>query len=48
LLTLVVDQSAAEPGEGAASNSGGNSLLGKLGSFKSLVSKKPREASAAA
>jgi pilus assembly protein CpaE len=47
LLTLTVEHAAAES-EDKPRPSGGGSLLGKLGNFKSLVSKKPKEASAAA
>jgi len=46
LLTLTLEQSSAEEtDEGGAKN---GSLLGKLGNFKALVAKKPKEASAAA
>ena len=47
LLALTVEQGAAES-EDKPRASGGGSLLGKLGSFKSLVGKKPKEASATA
>jgi len=47
LLALTVEQNAAEGPEEARPSRGG-SLLGKLGNFKSLVGKKPKEASAAA
>ena len=47
LLTLSLEQSASAE-ETEAKPAGGGSLLGKLGSFKSLVAKKPREASAQA
>jgi hypothetical protein len=46
LLTLTVEQGAAESDDKAKPKAGG-SLLGKLGSFKSLVGKKPKEAAAA-
>jgi pilus assembly protein CpaE len=45
LLTLSLEQAGSEPSEEASSNS---SLLGKLGTFKSLVGKKSKEASAKA
>jgi len=47
LLALTVEQGAAES-EDKPRASGGGSLLGKLGNFKSLVGKKPKEASATA
>jgi pilus assembly protein CpaE len=40
LLTLSLEQSSGEGDEDSAPATGGGSLLGKLGSFKSLVSKK--------
>lgn len=46
LLTLTLEQSSGEDAEAGAQKNG--SLLGKLGNFKSLVAKKPKEASAAA
>jgi len=46
LLTLALEQSSGEEAEAGAAKNG--SLLGKLGNFKSLVAKKPKEASAAA
>jgi pilus assembly protein CpaE len=46
LLTLALEQSSGEEAEGGAAKTG--SLLGKLGNFKALVAKKPREASAPA
>jgi pilus assembly protein CpaE len=47
LLTIALEQ--APTGEEAeAKRGGGGSLLGKLGNFKSLVAKKPRDASAEA
>jgi pilus assembly protein CpaE len=47
LLTIALEQ--APTGEEAeAKRGGGGSLLGKLGNFKSLVAKKPRDASAQA
>ena len=46
LLALTVDQPSADrPGESAAA-AGSNSLLGKLGNLRSLVGKKPKEATA--
>ena len=47
LLTLTVEQGATESEDKPRSSSCG-SLLGKLGSFKSFVGRKPKEASAAA
>ena len=47
LLALVTDQAGAE-GAADAPTARGNSLLGKLGGFKSLMGKKNKEASAAA
>jgi pilus assembly protein CpaE len=47
LLSLTVDGGSEAEAE-APAGGGSGSLLGKLGSFKSLVAKKPREASAAA
>ena len=46
LLTLTLEQSSGEDAEAGAQKNG--SLLGKLGNFKSLVVKKPKEASATA
>jgi len=46
LLALTLEQGGSESEEGAKS-SGGGSLLGKLGNFKALVAKKPKEATAA-
>ncbi|MGZ8283100.1 MAG: pilus assembly protein CpaE, partial [Allosphingosinicella sp.] len=46
LLTLTLEQAAS--GEEEEVKPAGGSLLGKLGSFKSLVAKKPSQASAAA
>jgi len=49
LLSLTVEQASPEgASEAAPAAAGGGSLLGKLGNFKSLVAKKPREASASA
>jgi pilus assembly protein CpaE len=45
LLTQTLEQASSDEGEAAPAS---NSLLGKLGSFKSLVAKKPKEASAKA
>ena len=47
LLALTVEQAGAEGAEEASPRSGG-SLLGKLGNFRALVAKKPKEASATA
>jgi len=47
LLTIALEQ-APTGEEAGAKRAGGGSLLGKLGNFKSLVAKKPREASAQA
>ena len=47
LLALTVEQAGAEGAEEPRA-SGGGSLLGKLGNFKALVAKKPKEASATA
>ena len=47
LLALTVEQAGAEGAEEPRA-SGGGSLLGKLGNFKALVAKKPKEASAQA
>jgi pilus assembly protein CpaE len=47
LLSLTVEQTGAE-GPAEPARSGGSSLLGKLGNFKSLVGKKPKEATSAA
>ena len=47
LLALTVEQASAE-GADEPARSGGSSLLGKLGNFKSLVGKKPKEATSAA
>ena len=46
LLTLTLEQAASD--EEVAVKPANNSLLGKLGSFKALVAKKPKEASARA
>ena len=46
LLTLALEQSAAE--DEAEPKPSNNSLLGKLGNFKALVAKKPKEATAKA
>ncbi len=46
LLTLTLEQAASE--EEIEAKPANNSLLGKLGSFKSLVAKKPKEPSAKA
>jgi pilus assembly protein CpaE len=47
LLTLTVEQIGGEGAE-EARPTGASSLLGKLGNFRALVAKKPKEASAAA
>ena len=47
LLALTVEQGSGE-GEEKPRAAGGSSLLGKLGGFKSLVGRKPKEASASA
>jgi pilus assembly protein CpaE len=47
LLTQTVDQASAEGGAEPAAPKGGGSLLGKF-NFKSLVAKKPKEASSQA
>jgi pilus assembly protein CpaE len=46
LLTLTLEQ--APNGDDVELKPGNSSLLGKLGSFKSLVAKKPKETSAQA
>ncbi|MDQ4087466.1 MAG: pilus assembly protein CpaE, partial [Pseudomonadota bacterium] len=46
LLTLTLEQASGE--EASEPKPANNSLLGKLGSFKALVAKKPKEASAKA
>ena len=48
LLTLALEQAGSDEEEGEARPAGGSSLLGKLGNFKALVAKKPKEASAQA
>jgi pilus assembly protein CpaE len=48
LLTLTLEQASAESEAETGKGAGNGSLLGKLGNFKALVAKKPREASAQA
>ena len=48
LLSLTVEQASAEGPAEAQPSRANSSLLGKLGNFRSLVAKKPSEASAAA
>jgi len=49
LLTLTLEQAGHQEEQGEAkSAAGGGSLLGKLGNFKALVAKKPKEATAQA
>ena len=48
LLTLALEHAATEESGDSAPAPANNSLLGKLGSFKALVAKKPKEASAKA
>jgi pilus assembly protein CpaE len=47
LLALTVEQAAGESADEPSAPSG-SSLLGKLGNFRALVAKKPKEASATA